>query len=145
MAGVLQAPPTTALFDRMKRRKAVSSKTAEAITNFSAPNFRTTLPLPVLLGGLSRLLSGLYEPESRSSTAPSARSRSGIPAHAEAARSAADVQPPPGNGQFHVDAGRAVELPGAYWEFLWKLIRNYATNDTKMWMGIMVLLSAHHF
>ena len=24
-------------------------------------------------------------------------------------------------------------------------MRNYATNDTKMWMGVMVLLSAHHF
>ncbi len=33
----------------------------------------------------------------------------------------------------------------AYWEFLWTLIRKYARDDTRMWMGIMVLLSAHHF
>ncbi len=33
----------------------------------------------------------------------------------------------------------------AYWEFLWKLIRKYVRDDTRMWMGIMVLLSAHHF
>jgi hypothetical protein len=28
---------------------------------------------------------------------------------------------------------------------MWKLIRNYARNDSKLWMGLMVLLSAHHF
>jgi hypothetical protein len=37
------------------------------------------------------------------------------------------------------------EYRADYWAFLWKLLRNYAANDTKMWMGIMVLLSAHHF
>ncbi len=62
MAGVLQAPPTTALFDRMKREGRLIED-SEALTNFSAPNFRTVLPLPVLLRGLSNLLVGLYEPE----------------------------------------------------------------------------------
>src|SRR3984885_2439368 len=60
MAGVLQAPPTTALFDRMKREGRLIED-SEALTNFSAPNFRTVLPLPVLLRGLSNLLVGLYE------------------------------------------------------------------------------------
>jgi hypothetical protein len=32
-----------------------------------------------------------------------------------------------------------------YWRFLGKLIRKFALDDAKMWMGIMVLLSAHHF
>ncbi len=62
MAGVLQAPPTTALFDRMKREGRLIED-SEALTNFSAPNFRTVLPLPVLLRGLSNLLVGLYEPD----------------------------------------------------------------------------------
>ena len=62
MAGVLQAPPTTALFDRMKKEGRLIEN-SEAITNFSAPNFRTVLPLPVLLRGLSRLLANLYEAE----------------------------------------------------------------------------------
>ena len=34
---------------------------------------------------------------------------------------------------------------GAYWGFLGTLIRKYARDDARMWMGIMVLLSAHHF
>jgi hypothetical protein len=37
------------------------------------------------------------------------------------------------------------EYRADYWAFLGRLIRNFATNDAKMWMGIMVLLSAHHF
>ena len=56
MAGVLQAPPTTALFDRMKREGRLI-ESSQATSNFSAPNFRTMLPLPVLLRGLSRLLA----------------------------------------------------------------------------------------
>jgi hypothetical protein len=33
----------------------------------------------------------------------------------------------------------------AYWNFLSKLIRRFWRDDTRMWMGTMVLLSAHHF
>ena len=49
--GVLQAPPTTALYDRMKKEGRLIED-SEATSNFSAPNFRTMLPLPVLLRGL---------------------------------------------------------------------------------------------
>ena len=62
MAGVLQAPPTTALYDRMKREGRLIEN-SEATTNFSPPNFHTVLSFPVLLRGLSTLLSGLYEAE----------------------------------------------------------------------------------
>ena len=60
------APPTTALFDRMKKEGRLIED-SEAVTNFSAPNFRTVLAPEVLLRGLSSLLSGLSSP-SRSST-----------------------------------------------------------------------------
>ena len=33
----------------------------------------------------------------------------------------------------------------AYWRFLWNLVRNFGNNPTKMWMGSMALVSAHHF
>ncbi len=61
MAGMLQAPPTTPLFDRMKTEGRLIPD-SEAISNFSAPNFRTVMPLPTLLHGLSGLLADLYEP-----------------------------------------------------------------------------------
>jgi hypothetical protein len=33
----------------------------------------------------------------------------------------------------------------AYWRFVWKLIRNFSNNPTKMWMGSMALATAQHF
>jgi hypothetical protein len=33
----------------------------------------------------------------------------------------------------------------AYWRFLWKLVRNFANNPTKLWMGTMTLATAQHF
>ncbi len=32
-----------------------------------------------------------------------------------------------------------------YWNFLYQLIRRYARQPAKLWLGFMVLLSAHHF
>jgi len=62
MAGVLQAPPTTALFDRMKSEGRLIED-SPAITNFSPPNFRTVMPLLILLRGLASLMTALYTPE----------------------------------------------------------------------------------
>jgi radical SAM superfamily enzyme YgiQ (UPF0313 family) len=143
MAGVLQAPPTTALLDRMKREGRLIED-SKALSNFSAPNFRTILPLPVLLGGLSKLLFWLYDPKSFFDRA----FRSLEVWHTKPS------QKPPAlplsyNLRLLVNSmwtqGVRSSYRRAYWEFLWKLVRNYATNDTKMWMGVMVLLSAHHF
>src|SRR5271169_2442752 len=62
MMGMLQAPPTTPLFARMKKEGRLIED-SEEISNFSAPNFRTAMPLPVLMRGYSGLLIDLYEPE----------------------------------------------------------------------------------
>jgi len=143
MAGVLQAPPTTALFDRMKREGRLIEG-SQAITNFSAPNFKTVLPLPVLLSGLSRLLFWLYEPKAYFDRA--FRSL-------EIWHTRPTQKPPALPMSYNLKLlARSMWTQGVrstyrrdYWRFLGKLIRNYATNDTKMWMGIMILLSAHHF
>jgi radical SAM superfamily enzyme YgiQ (UPF0313 family) len=143
MAGVLQAPPTTALFDRMKREGRLIEG-SQAITNFSAPNFKTVLPLPVLLGGLSRLLFWLYEPKAyfdrafRSleiwNTKPTQKPPA-LPMSYNLRLLASSMWTQGVRSSYRRD----------YWHFLGQLIRRYATNDTKMWMGIMILLSAHHF
>ena len=143
MAGMLQAPPTTALWDRMKKEGRLNEASL-AITNFSAPNFRTTLPLPVLLGGLSKLLFWLYEPKSFFDRA--FRSL-------EVWRTRPTQKPPAMPLSYNLrllansmwTQGVRSSYRRDYWEFLWKLIRNYVRDDTRMWMGIMVLLSAHHF
>ena len=143
MAGVLQAPPTTALFDRMKKEGRLIEN-SEAITNFSAPNFRTVLPLPVLLRGLSRLLANLYEAE---------------PFFDRALRSLEiwrprKTQKPPGLPMWYNlrllfaslwTQGLRSNYRRAYWSFLWKLISKWSREPAKLWLGFMVLLSAHHF
>ncbi len=143
MAGVLQAPPTTALFDRMKKEGRLIEN-SEAITNFSAPNFRTVLPLPVLLRGLSRLLANLYEAE---------------PFFDRALRSLEiwrprKTQKPPDLPMWYNlrllfaslwTQGLRSNYRRAYWNFLWKLISKWSREPAKLWLGFMVLLSAHHF
>jgi radical SAM superfamily enzyme YgiQ (UPF0313 family) len=143
MAGVLQAPPTTALYDRMKKEGRLIEGSL-AITNFSAPNFQTVLPLPVLLGGLSKLLFWLYEPKAFFDRA--FRSL-------EIWQTRPVQKPPALSLSYNLrllaasmwTQGVRSGYRRAYWEFLWKLVRKYVRDDTRMWMGIMILLSAHHF
>jgi radical SAM superfamily enzyme YgiQ (UPF0313 family) len=143
MAGILQAPPTTALWDRMKKEGRLIED-SESVSNFSAPNFRPTMPLPVLLRGLSGLLFDLYEPKAffarafdsleRWKTRPTQKAPA-LPMSYNLRLMAASMWTQGVRSEYRAD----------YWAFLWKLIRNYIANDAKLWMGIMVLLSAHHF
>jgi radical SAM superfamily enzyme YgiQ (UPF0313 family) len=143
MAGILQAPPTTALYDRMKREGRLHED-SEALTNFSPPNFDPVLPVPVLLRGLGTLLSGLYEAK---------------PFFKRALRSLEVWQPrasqvPPRlplSYNLRVLAvsmwRQGVQSPykQEYWKFLFQLIRRFGRQPAKLWLGFTVLLSAHHF
>ena len=143
MAGVLQAPPTTALWDRMKREGRLYEN-SEAITNFSAPNFRTNIPTPILLGGLSQLLFWLYDPKAFFDRAL----RSLDTWHTIPSQKPPDL----GIGYNLKVLAASVWTQGirstyrkAYWQYLWKLLRTHSAHHTKLWMGFTVLLSAHHF
>ncbi len=143
MAGVLQAPPTTALHDRMKLEGRLIEN-SEAITNFSPPNFETNLPLPVLLRGLSTLLFGLYEAK---------------PFFKRALRSLEVWQPRPSQvpprlpllynlrvlGSSMWSQGVRSTYKLEYWSFLYQLVRKFARKPAQLWLGIMVLMSANHF
>jgi radical SAM superfamily enzyme YgiQ (UPF0313 family) len=143
MAGVLQAPPTTALFDRMKREGRLIED-SPATSNFSPPNFRTVLPLPVLLRGLSRLLKGLYTPE-----AYFRRAFSSI----ESWNPGPMQRPPELSLGYNLRVlfssmwlqGVCSSYRLAYWRFLLLAIRKWARKPAKMWLGFMVLMSANHF
>jgi radical SAM superfamily enzyme YgiQ (UPF0313 family) len=143
MAGVLQAPPTTALYDRMKREGRLIEN-SEAITNFSPPNFETNLPLPILLRGLSSLLFGLYEAK---------------PFFSRALRSLEVWSPktsqiPPKLSMAYNMRVLAASMwkqgvrssyKHEYWKFLYQLLRRFSGKPAKLWLGFTVLLSAHHF
>ena len=143
MAGVLQAPPTTALYDRMVREGRLIEN-SEAITNFSPPNFETVLPVGTLLRGLSGLLFNLYEAE---------------PFFKRSLRSLEVWQPRATQVPPQLPMGYNLRVLAAsmwvqgmrspykreYWKYLYQLITKHGRNPAKLWLGFNMLLSAHHF
>jgi hypothetical protein len=143
MAGILMAPPTTALFDRMKREGRLIED-SPSTSNFGLPNFRTILPLPTLLRGLCTLLDGLYQPD----------------AFFERAFNSLKVwqpratQKPPNLGMYYNlrvlfssvwRQGICSSYRRSYWRFLYRMVSSCRRSPAKIWLGFTVLLSAHHF
>jgi radical SAM superfamily enzyme YgiQ (UPF0313 family) len=143
MAGMLQAPPTTPLYDRMRAEKRLLED-SEATSNFSAPNFLTSMPLPTLLRGLSRLLADLYDPKTY---------------FERALRSLEAWQPRafqrPKDTTLWYDLrlltssiwtqGLRSPYRREYWSFFGTVVRRYRGSPARLWMGLSLLLSAHHF
>jgi radical SAM superfamily enzyme YgiQ (UPF0313 family) len=143
MAGILMAPPTTALFDRMKREGRLIED-SPSTTQFGLPNFRTVLPLPVLLRGLCTLLAGLYEPE-----AFFERSYNSLKVW-----NPKPTQKPPNLGMTYNlrvlfssmwRQGMRSSYRRSYWKFLYRMASSYWRSPAKIWLGFTMLLSAHHF
>jgi len=143
MAGMLQAPPTTPLYDRMKREGRLHQVT-DLTSNFSTPNFHTVMPLPVLLRGFCRLLTRLYEPETYFR-----RSLRSLEVWEPKA-----CQRPPSAGHLANLRGflSSVWVQGlrsnyrrSYWKYLWELSRKFRHHPVKMFYGSHLLLAAHHF
>lgn len=143
MAGILMAPPTTALFDRMKREGRLIED-SQSTMQFGLPNFRTVLPLPILLRGLCTLLEGLYRPD----------------AFFERAYNSLKVwqpkatQKPPNLGMYYNlrvlfssiwRQGMLSSYRRSYWRFLYRMVSSCRRSPAKLWLGFTVLLSAHHF
>jgi radical SAM superfamily enzyme YgiQ (UPF0313 family) len=143
MAGILMAPPTTALFDRMKREGRLIED-SQSVTQFGLPNFRTVLPLPILLRGLCTLLDNLYQPE----------------AFFDRAYNSLKVwQPRPTQKPPNLGMGYNVRVLFAsmwrqgvrsnyrrsYWRFLYRMLSSFYRSPARLWLGFTALLSAHHF
>jgi len=143
MAGLLQAPPTTPLFDRMMKEGRIIMDTT-ATSNFDPPNFRTILPLPVLLEGYRKLLTSIYAP----GTFYDRCYRS-----LQVWKPRPPQKPPeipltiaPGivfRSIFH--QGIMGSYRKAYWKFLWRLVAHCSFDSSKFSMGFAMLLSGHHF
>lgn len=143
MAGMLQAPPTTPLYDRMKREGRLHQVT-DLTSNFSTPNFHTAMPLPVLLRGFCRLLTRLYEPETYFR-----RSLRSLEVWETRA-----CQKPPSAGHLASLRGFlcSVWVQGirshyrrSYWKYLRDLVRKFHRHPVKLFYGSHMLLAAHHF
>ncbi len=143
MAGVLQAPPTTALFDRMKREGRLIEN-SQATSNFSPPNFRTVMKLPTLLHGLSGLLAELYTPK-----AYFGRALRSIDSWKPRTTQRPPELPLSYNLRVFLGSvwhqGICSSYKMAYWRFLLEMVRRWAREPAKLWMSFMVLLAANHF
>ena len=143
MAGILMAPPTTALYDRMKREGRLIED-SKSTTQFGLPNFRTVLPLPILLRGLCTLLEGLYKPD-----AFFERSYNSLKVW-----NPKPTQKPPNLGMTYNlrvlfssiwCQGMRSSYRRSYWKFLYRMTSSYWRSPAKIWLGFTMLLSAHHF
>lgn len=143
MAGFLMAPPTTPLYDRMLQQGRLLPE-SNATSNFDPPNFRTILPLPVMLRGLRKTLLDLYS--------PSAFFNRG---YRSLVQWETREEQKSGDSPFWLTVGilaRSILYQGilssyrrAYWKFLFQILSRWRGNPPKLNMGLSILLSGHHF
>jgi hypothetical protein len=143
MVGVLQAPPTTPLYERMEKEGRLIQRSPE-FSNFSPPNFRTVLPLPVLLGGLRRMLLTLYDPRRfyervlDSLERWQVRPEQKAPALSFLYRFRVVLK-----SVWH--QGVLSDYRRAYWRFFGGLTLRCGLNRQKRRLGFELALSGHHF
>jgi radical SAM superfamily enzyme YgiQ (UPF0313 family) len=143
MTGVLQAPPTTPLYERMKSEGRLIQASPEP-TNFSPPNFRTVLPLSELLGGTKRMLLTLYDPSRFYERVFDSLERWQVqPEQKSTAISLLYLL-----SVLFKSVWRQGVLSGyrrAYWQFLGRLMMRWGLNPQKRRLGFELALSGHHF
>lgn len=143
MAGFLQAPPTTPLYDRMLKEGRLLIESA-ATSNFDPPNFRTLLPLPVLLEGYREILLSLYAPAAFYDRCY----RSLLQWKARKPQKPQEIPLWPLVGiivRSIVHQGILSSYRKAYWKFLLRLLARWSLNPPKFSLGFAMLLSGHHF
>jgi len=143
MTGVLQAPPTTALYERMKREGRLLQDNPEP-SNFDPPNFRTVLPLPELLDGAKRMLLTLYDPRRFFERALDSLERWQLQPGQRA----------PALSLLYLlrvllkSVWKQGVLSGyrrAYWRYMRRLVSRWGLHPQKRRLGFELALSGHHF
>ena len=143
MAGFLQAPPTTPLFDRMLKEGRLLMEST-ATSNFDPPNFRTVLPFPVLLEGYRGILDSLYAPSAFYDRCY----RSLLQWKARKPQKPPEIPFRPLLGivlRSIIHQGILSSYRKAYWKFLLRLVGRWSLNPPKFSLGFAILLSGHHF
>ena len=147
MVGLLQAPPTTPLYDRMLKQGRLL--TEGATSNFSPPNFKTILPLPVLLKGFRETLNSLYSPAAFYDRAYRSLALWKIASQQKASFPYNERHGRLGivgimiRSIFH--QGIRSSYRKAYWKFFIRLLGRWFFNPLKLSMGFLILISGHHF
>lgn len=143
MTGVLQAPPTTPLYDRMRTEGRLLRSNPEP-SNFDPPNFRTVLPLPELLDGTKRMLLTLYDPRRFYERVLDSLDRWQL--QPEQRASAVPLL-------YLLRAllksfwkqGMLSDYRGAYWSYMRRIMLRWGLHPQKRRLGFELALSGHHF
>jgi radical SAM superfamily enzyme YgiQ (UPF0313 family) len=147
MVGLLQAPPTTPLYERMLKQGRLLT---EGVTsNFNPPNFKTILPLPVLLKGFRVTLDSLYSPSAFYDRAyrslvhwkVASPQKASFPYNERQGR--LRVVGTMIRSIFH--QGIRSSYRKAYWTFFIRLLGRWSFDPLKLSMGFLILISGHHF
>jgi radical SAM superfamily enzyme YgiQ (UPF0313 family) len=141
---LLQAPPTTPLYDRMRTRgRLLDNDTTMSFTD-TLPNFRTVMEPDVLFNGAAAMLLELYEPERY---------------FQRALRSLEHWVPKPMQRGPRVRlffAAKVVlrsmwvqgvrsDYRRAYWRYFARMISRCWREQPRLIMGLQVVVLAHHF
>ena len=144
MAGLLQAPPTTPLYERV-RKEGRLIESSRATTNFSPPNFHTRLPLPLLLKGYRDTLAALYSPEGyyrrslNSLLHWKSRKEQRVTLQYSLLAMAATVL------RSVLHQGILSSYRREYWKFTYQILTRWSRNRSQLRMGLVLLFSGHHF
>src|ERR1700686_1749727 len=143
MTGVLQAPPTTPLYERMKREGRLLPDNPEP-SNFDPPNFRTVLPLPELLDGTKRMLLTLYDPRRFYERVLDSLERWQLQPEQKAPAPSL-VYLLRGLLKSVWKQGVVSDYRRAYWHYMRRLMMGWGLHPQKRRLGFELALSGHHF
>jgi len=144
MTGFLHAVPRTPLHDRMKKAgRLIEARVSSS--DSTPPNFRTALPFPVLLRGFQKTIASIYDPtkfyeRARRSLRNWESRNCQRPAHQPTLGSILKIVL---RSIWH--QGLRSSYRGAYWKYFFQILARYATNRAKLWLGVTILISGHHF
>ena len=141
MMGFLQAPPTTPLY----RRLSEEGRLLEPFTNnFAPPNFKTKLPLPLLLRGMRDILRQIYDPSLFYDRCLRSFASWGVQ---DCQKAPSILVLPILRAVLYSVWSQGVVAPyrGSWWKFLFELVRRWHRVPLKLWWGLQVLISGQHF
>ena len=143
MTGFLQAIATTPLWDRLERQGRLFTENT-SISNFSTPNFRTTLPRQFLLEGLRNLIASLYDADAfLERVYRSLQEWDCKPAQRHYPTSLLFALRVIALSILH--QGILSDYRRAYWRLFFRLFRRWALVPQKLKLGLFLLFSGHHF
>ncbi len=140
----LHALPRTALYDRMQKEGRILESRGSS-SDGTPPNFRTLMDPEVLLKGFGSTVAAIYDPEKFYARAWRSLERWNSKSYQHPAK-----EPTP--AAIAGILARSIWLQGlrspyrkAYWKFFFKILTHFAFDRPKLWMGVTIMVSGHHF